>query len=31
VETELLLRDPSGNAVEIKTMKTPESLWDTTS
>ena len=25
------IRDPSGNAVEIKTMKTPESLWDTTS
>ena len=25
------IRDPSGNAIEIKTMKTPESLWDTTS
>ena len=25
------IRDPSGNAIEIKTMKVPESLWDTTS
>ena len=25
------IRDPSGNAIEIKTMKVPESLWDTSS
>ena len=25
------IRDPSGNAIEIKTMKVPESLWDTNS
>ena len=25
------IKDPSGNAIEIKTMKVPESLWDTTS
>ena len=25
------IRDPSGNAIEIKTMKVPESLWDKTS
>ena len=25
------IRDPSGNAIEIKTMKEPESLWDTSS
>ena len=25
------IRDPRGNAIEIKTMKVPESLWDTTS
>ena len=25
------IRDPSGNAIEIKTMKAPESLWDRTS
>ena len=23
------ISDPSGNALEIKTMKVPESLWDT--
>ena len=25
------IRDPSGNAIEIKTMRVPESLWDTNS